>query len=219
VTRRSPDDRGVAVIELALVLTVLTLLSFGAFDLGLLWRESTAVERAVHASGRAISSIADGRHADYEALRAVDAVLSGRSSRTQVIKVIVYRSTAANGVVPPQCLAVPMAGSGPYGVSGTCNVYDPTRVRESDVGRGFATGADGSCSPLAWDFQWCPTDRNRAQAQGGIPGTQIPPDVAGIYIETRTTLLSGVLPWGPVKVTKRSTFRLEPCIEGVSHPC
>jgi Flp pilus assembly protein TadG len=115
--RRNPagrDERGVALVEAAIVTPLLLMLVFGIIEFGLLFKDSLTIANAARAGARVGTSQGNDPMADYQILQAV-AGASG--SLASVTKVIVFDATGPNGAVPAACV------SSSVGVAGVCNVY------------------------------------------------------------------------------------------------
>lgn len=200
--RHSKDDRGVALVEFALVLPVLSLLVLGIFEYGNLWRQVGTLERAAQLGARAVSQQANGRFADYEALRAVDSQTRSMSG-VEVTRVIIYRSDDADGTVPPACLT----GSRP----GLCNTYSGARVRTvNPVGFGVAgTSSSPTCASGSWDAGWCPTGRSRSTSAAGTLRL-------GVHVTIEYTPVTGLIPGPTATYSRQAVYQIEPCAQGQS---
>lgn len=194
--RRRNRDRGAVLIEFALVLPVLALLALGIFEFGNLWRQTNGVERAAQQGGRTVSSQANGRYADYEALRAIDSAMSGLSG-LDVTRVVIFNATGASGEVPAACLS----GS----QSGLCNTYTGSILSSTSLAP-FPGGSvtNPSCAGGA-DAAWCPVDRNR---------TGSAPDRIGVHITAQYTPVTGLLPDLGLTVERTTVYQIEPCAQG-----
>ena len=197
-------ERGVALIELALVLPILALLVFGIFEFGFLWGDVNRVDQASQNAARTGSALGNQRFADYEALRAVESTLAGLDGATPV-RVITYQSTDAAGAVPPACLAVPAVGSSAKGVGGVCNVYSPQQVASDNPGNFGSTALDLKlCTSSAWDVAWCPTGRSRSLTN---------PQYFGVFVEVLYQGRTSIIP-GSISVDQRAVYQIEPCKAG-----
>ncbi len=196
VTRR---ERGAALVEFAILVPVLALIVFGTFEAGLAIQDTNVLSRSIQQAARTGSGLADGRAADYEALRSLDSSLSGLRATT-VEKVIVYdASVNADGSVPEACTdAVRPDDLSVVIVADTCNVYSPTQLQTDDLAR-----FSGSCAG-AWDRGFCPTTRNRAGDN---------PDKLGIFVQMRYDSASAFFP-GTLTLDRSAVFQLEPCVAG-----
>ncbi len=197
---RAGGDSGAALVEFALVLPIITVLLLGIFEYGNLWRQVGTLERAAQQGARTVTQQADGRFADYEALRSVDSATRGMSG-VEVTRVIVYRPADADGTVPAGCLG----GS----VAGTCNTYTGAQARTVNPS-GFPT-AGGSTNPTcaggSWDQGWCPTTRPRSDTS---------PMQVGVHVTIEYTPVTGLIPGPTLEVTRQAVYQIEPCSRGQS---
>lgn len=194
------DDRGAALVEFALILPVVTVLLLGIFEYGNLWRQVGTLERAAQQGARAVTQQADGRFADYEALRSVDSATRGMSG-VEVTRVIVYLPADANGSVPDSCLS--------SSVPEVCNTYSGTQVRTvNPVGFPTAGGASNpTCAGGSWDAGWCPTTRPRSDTN---------PMQVGVHVTVEYTPVTGLIPGPTMTVTRQAIYQIEPCSRGQS---
>ena len=196
--RRRGREQGIGVLEAALTLPLLLLLAFGVIEAGFALRDGNTLARAVQASARVDARVADGRSADYEALRALDSALSSIDT-SSIERVVVFDATSTGGTVPAQCLTVARPDhTDPIGFGGVCNVYSKTQV-ESDSPGSF----DGPC-PTGWDRFYCPTTRDRSGEN---------PDRVGIHVRMSFDKVVKVLP-GSLTLDRTAVFQLEPCVAG-----
>jgi Flp pilus assembly protein TadG len=194
--RRAEGDRGAVLVEFALVLPIIALFTFGVIDFGLAWRVDTVVERASAAGGRSGSSLGDNRYADYQLLQVVNSSLSSVPG-ADIERVIVYRSTAADGEVPASCLAVNATGTSSKGVNGLCNVYSAAQVSSTSFS---GWGGVTACAGGSWDSSWCPTSRSNDR-----PGA----DYLGVYVEVSKDAATGLFT-DEFTMKRSSVFLLEP---------
>ncbi len=203
---RATSDTGAVIAETALVLPVLVIFALGLFEFGMVFHEKLVVERAVNDTARTITNVADGRMADYEGLRTFASATSSLKQAT-LRRVIVYKSSTANGLVPSSCLSVNPSPSsfGICGVSGLCNVYTKAQV-DTQSPSGFpGTGSPQKCTAAAWDFNWCPSGQNPS----GAPRNRSAPDYVGVYAEFDYQNLQSLFPVN-VTLKSRAVFALEP---------
>lgn len=197
--KRADKSRGAALVEFALVLPLLVTLVMGIFEFGNLWRQVGSLERAAHQGARAVAAQANGRYADFEGLRGVDAVTRGLSGIT-VERVIVYRATAADGKVPNACLT----GS----VAGLCNVYTGAQVRTvSPVGFPSGSLSNPTCAGGSWDSAWCPVGR---------PRSEMDPIRIGLHLTVTYEPVTGFFPGVQSTIERYAVFQIEPCAQGQS---
>jgi len=192
--RSGRHERGVALVEFALVAPVLILLVLGIFEFGNAWRQTAGIERAVQQGARTVTSQANARYADYEALRAVDSATRSLSGVT-VDQVVIYRADSADGAIPAACLTASQ--------SGLCNRYTGAQVRTvAPTGFPPATSCAGG-----WDALWCPTGRDR----DGINRMRI-----GVHLTVSYTPVTGLIPGPTMTITRTAVYQIEPCAQGQS---
>ena len=186
-------------IEFVLVAPFLVLIMLGVLEYGNAWRQVGTIERAVQQGARSASSQADGRYADYEALRSIDAATRGLPG-ISVDRVIIYNATQADGQVPN---AACFTGD----VSGVCNNYTGDQVRTtSPAGFPGAHPTNPVCAGGSWDQSWCPVNRDR----DGADRVRI-----GVHLTVTYSPVTGLLP-GDVTIQKHAVYVIEPCAQGQS---
>lgn len=199
LARRGLDDRGIALVEFALVLPFLSLMILGIFEYGNLWRQSGSIERAVQQGARTVTSQADARFADYEALRSIDTITRGLPGIT-VERVIIYRADAADGAVPSACLGGSQAG--------LCNTYTGSQVQLTSPSGFPATGTvNPTCAAGSLDIGWCPTTRPREDNNMISIGVHLT-----VSYEPVTNLISGP----GMTIERQAVYQIEPCAQGQS---
>lgn len=196
---KKESSRGAALLEFALVIPVIVALVMGIIEYGNLWRQVGSLERAAHQSARVVAAQANGRFADFEALRAVDAVTRGMSGIT-VERVIIYRATEEDGKVPDECLSAAVAG--------TCNIYTGAQVQTvSPVGFPSGSLSNPTCAAGSWDSSWCPVTR---------PRSELNPVRVGVHLTVQYESVTGFFPGAPQRVERNAVFQIEPCAQGQS---
>lgn len=204
--RRTAGDRGLAVVELAIVVPIISLLVLGVLEFGFLWGSVNRIERTVQNSARTGSGQGDNRYADYDTLRSVAATLAGTDG-AEIERVIIYDSLTGDGAVPADCLSIPATGTAPKGVLESCNVYSAQQVLADNPGSfGSSTLALDDCGTGAWDAAWCPTGRSRSTDD---------PDYVGVYLEVTYTGRTSLIPT-TMTVERRAVYQIEPCRAGES---
>ena len=111
------DERGAALVEFAVVASVLLLILFGIIEFGLVFRDQLTVANSTQSSARVVSTLGSDTQSDYEALQSLARSLSTlpNSGLGVVQEVHIYN---ANG------LGEPITTCGDPGVGGpNCNVY------------------------------------------------------------------------------------------------
>ena len=194
--RRARGDRGAALTEFALMLPLLIMLAVGILEFGLGWRDSMTVSNTLRAGARVGSNAGNDRAADYNTLKSVEAAIKAIPNTT-IQRLIVYKSTTANGAVPTSCTSA----SSPGGVNGVCNIYSAANI-SGLTAADFTASCTGS-SGSAPDRYWCPTDRVALQASGA--------DYLGVYVEVRHNYVTKLFPFGNyITITDNAVMRLEP---------
>lgn len=201
-SRRSKhrSDRGVALIEAAIVLPFLVLLVVGMIEAGFAFRDGNTLARATQQAARSSARLATNPVADYEALRALNTGLSSVTA-SSIERVIIYDAGDTGDRPPTSCLSLPRPdNTATVGLGGgvRCNVYSRTQVR-SDQPAMF--GCSGG-----WDSNFCPASRTR---------TGDTPTKVGVWVELSYDKVTSVLP-GSMSLTRASVYQLEPCIAGDS---
>lgn len=184
-----PRDRGVALIEFAIVTPILVLLAFATVETGLAWVSNNKVEGAASQGARVAASSGKRPEADVSTLVAIKAALPA-DELANLKRVVIYKSTTANGKVPTSCVPSPENGSN-FGVAGVCNSYSGALVR---------TVTSTTVLPTATQ-QWTPSARKDALAG--------PPDYIGVWVQTTHTNKTKTF-FGDFTITKNSVFRIQP---------
>lgn len=141
------NERGGALVELAIAIPIFLALIALIFDAGLGFSAARSSSTAARSAARAAALAGDERMADFRALDAVRAQYANSSD--EVVQVTVYRSApGSNGEVPAACT---LFGSS---VVGLCNVY-PGSILESLNPGSFVNDL---CAGEP-DQAWCPTGR------------------------------------------------------------
>ena len=142
------SERGAALVEFAIVASVLFVLVFGVFETGMAWSDSQLVTQAARSGARSSSQLGSGPLADSFAVQSIEATLGDLG--VHMTRIVIYDASAADGAMPAVC-----ASASPPGVGGQCSVYDQT-----------AFGTYG-----AWvDGSWPPGDRDNTLDNGANVG-------------------------------------------------
>ena len=70
--RRQNNERGAALVEMAMVTPLLVLLVFGILEFGLAFRDRLTVSNATQSAGRVAAALGNSDEADYAVLQAVE---------------------------------------------------------------------------------------------------------------------------------------------------
>lgn len=151
---RLQDDRGAAMVELAIMATVLLTLVFGVFETGMAWSDSQLVTQATRAGARSVSQLGVNTQADSFAVQTIEAALGDLGD--DVTRIVIYDASASDGAMSTACAAAP-----PPGIAGQCSVYDQTHF-----------GTYGAWS----DGAWAPSDRDNDLTTGDYLGVAVEVD-------------------------------------------
>ena len=147
----------------------------------------------MRAAGRTVASQSNDGTADYYALQALKAGLSGIPTAA-IGRIVIYNATSSTAP-DPLCLST----AAPGGQTGKCNVY--TAASFSLASTSFSSTATGSCPGAAVDRYYCPLTRNVVQATGT--------DYVGVYIQVRHDFFSKLF-GSSLTITDKLIVRLEP---------
>jgi hypothetical protein len=197
-------DRGVAMIEFAIIATFLLLMLSAVVDLGLAWRRSNEVSSTLRSATRVASNFGADGAADFQALTSLNAGVA-EIGNANVNRVIVYRSETADGDVPDDCLdETPSAsGTGIDTPTVKCNVYSRQQLASLSASN-FTTSGAASCPNTAHDRWFCPAEREADQGDGA--------DYVGIWMEVEYTYVVGMLPGGGITIKDKTVMRIEPAV-------
>lgn len=186
------DERGAAMVELAVMLMLLAIIAFGVVEFGSAWNRKLQVETAARSGARVGSSLGNTRLADYGLLQATRSALND-IGLDNVDYVIVFKSTATDGSLPSGC-----DGSSPASQTGACNVYTGAYLKT--MSQADFTGTT-SCTGASPDRFWCPIGRQNVQSAN--------PDYVGVKVKAKYVTITGVF-HSPFTVTASAVMRLEP---------
>lgn len=156
------DERGAALVEFAIVATLLVTLGLGTFEMGLAWSDSQLVTQAARTGARSATQLGVNTAADSFSVQSIEAGLG--DLRNDVSRIVIYDASAADGSMPAAC-----AAAAPPGIVGSCSVYD-----------GTAFGTYG-----AWaDGAWLPSGRDNTANTADYVGVRVEvnrPFVTGFF--------------------------------------
>lgn len=159
---QSLRERGASLLEFALVAPVLILLTFGAFEYGMFFKDYLTVSNTTRAGARVGSAAGSNADADYQIIQAVKASANALPGGPNSIEQIsIYKSTSAGGGPSSTCQTT-------SSVADKCNTYGPSVFSQPSTKFG--------CGPGTLDAVWCPTTRVDSQAVG--------PDYVGVWVKT-----------------------------------
>lgn len=205
--RRS--ERGAALAEFAICLTLLSTLTFGAVEFGWGWKQRINLQAITRGGARVASGLGSSPYADREVLRSVLGGLSDLPGGVaNVGSIVIYKATCTTCTDPymtPRDVDVNCdvkSGTPPNaGVSGKCNIYFPnTGYFTASVLTG--TSQWGSSASSSLDRFWTPSTRVVSTNGNG-------PDYVGIQINYTHRMIVGFF-GRTLAMTDRSVYRLEP---------
>ncbi|MCU1499355.1 MAG: pilus assembly protein [Acidimicrobiales bacterium] len=189
------DERGGVLVEMALVSIFLLTLFAGTYDYGQAWRTGLAVNEAARTGARVGSAQGPVRQADYYALSGVKAALTSSGKIKDVTRVVVFKSTSADGSVPAACKTSSTTA---------CQVITGAAFRTAWEKQPMATATTASgCLAIASSQNWCPTTRDNAQATS---------EWYGIWIQVRQNFEFVVFGSG-TDVLRTAVMRIEPRVD------
>lgn len=180
---RTTNERGVTIVEFAVILPVLLLLVLGAFEYGMLFRDSLTVSTAAREAGRVAASSANYGDADCVILEAAAGALDSIENGT-TDEVHIYRSDSSG--------SIPSLGSS------FMRRYRP--AQPSDPSIVACTGSDWF--PIHLGGSWAPGDRVNDPSNA---------DWIGVQIEYSHSWITDFL-WfsGTTTLSDQAVFRIEP---------
>jgi hypothetical protein len=175
------SERAAAVVESAIMLSLLLILLLGIMEASLLMMNRSNVKSSVHLASRAGSIAANDPDADYAVLRELRKSLSDQVGTVEYV--IVFNANGISDGQPPMpCLA--SAQSGSAGIGGLCNVYSQAQVANPDPN---SFGYDALLNPTALaDKNWPARRRAATYSQGR--------DLIGVYLRTESRSITGLIP-------------------------
>ncbi|MFV2000320.1 MAG: TadE/TadG family type IV pilus assembly protein [Acidimicrobiia bacterium] len=200
--KRSDSQRGVVLVEMALVAPILILLVIGIMEFGLAFRDRLTVSNGTQSAGRVAAALGNSDDSDMAVLQAVEqslGILPG--SGGGIIKhVQIWKSNGAGAPVTA-CGAVGSGGS-------NCNwyEYDPSLPCNWNPCPDPNNG-----SPPVYGGGFTPAGRDVTLDSGGL-------DTVGITVLFAHNWITGIMPLADVTCasngsncwTDTALFRLEP---------
>ena len=178
---RDVDDRGVTMVEFALLFGLLLMLAIGAFEYGMVFRDSLTVTTAAREGGRVAASTANHGDADCVILEATAGALQSLNSGV-IDEVHIYKSNASGG----------------YPVANLTRVYSP--FQSGDPSLVACTGSDWNAEQLG--AGWEPA----ARVDPTLPAPWI-----GVRINYEHNWFTNFLWWnGTFSLSDDAVFRIEP---------
>ncbi len=195
VARRASNQHGSTVVEMAVISVFIVTLIAGTYDYGQAWRSGLVVNEATRTAARVGSAQGPLRAADYNALSGAKSALMSSGKLTGVVRVVVFRSTAANGKMPAVCKT---------GSSSDCQVISGADFRTGwETQSVNAATTSAGCLVVATVKNWCPTTRIDDQATA---------EYYGVWIQLQHPFEFPLLGSGQ-NVERTSTMRIEPKVQ------
>ncbi len=193
--RRARGDRGLAIVEFAVVAPLLGMLVAGTTEFGTGWRDNLTVTNATRAAARVASNLGDDRDADREALETLRAALAGMEGTT-LDGVLIFDASAADGQPSALCFT---AGGDPKGsASGNCNYYTDAQLQS--LGAGDFTGSSCSGEP---DENFCPVTERQTDLSSGLTPV-------GVWVRVEREWYTQVFPGDGYTITDITVMNVEP---------
>lgn len=201
-SRRLEGDRGLAMVEMAIVAPLLALLIGGIVEYGTLWRDAQTVTSSSRAATRVASNLGDNYLADYEALLSLNAALSSIDG-VVLEDVMIYDASAADGAPHSSCFD---SSGDPRDSSGYCNHYsgaDVAAINAIDCSVSCSEFPNNSNCAGALTVYYCPqTDRETDQSLGL--------DSVGVWVRISRQYFTGMFPGDGVTIEDRTVMKVEP---------
>ena len=194
---REHRERGVTLIEAALVTPVFVVLLFGVLELGAAYKDKLTVTNATTSGARVGSAAADDAFSDFHILQAVGKAVTAAPAGS-IQRVVVFKAEGPDGTPTAGC----KAGTPSAGIAGTrlgaCNVYTWASFSE-------ARAKFGCQLAYNLDRYYCPTQRKVALSvlNGG------PPDLVGVWVQMRHDYFTQIFD-DSVMLTDQTVIAVEP---------
>ena len=193
--RGDRDDRGLAIVEFAIVVPLLAMLVAGIIEFGTGWRDKLTVSSGTRAAARVVSNLGDSRQADREALETLRAALASMEGVT-IEGVLIFEASSADG--SPSALCFTPSGDPQGSATGNCNYYTASDL----ASLGPADFTDGSCAGEP-DANFCPlTERETDQSAGLTP--------VGVWVRVERDWYTQVFPGDGYTLTDSTVMNTEP---------
>lgn len=185
--RTQRNESGASVVEVALVMPFVILITLAAIDGAVLFSSYASVGDAAKSAARSASASSDDVAADHNTLEEIvdadEEMTSGHISRVIIFRAADYDSTAPNGCV--------QSGASNFGLK--CNVYDAGD---------FAAPAERFRDPAWKNWKgWPPGDRAVSRSAGV--------DLAGVAVEAEIRTPTGVFGRKTFTVTRTMVLPIE----------
>jgi Flp pilus assembly protein TadG len=188
------SERGVALVEFALVALFLFSLSMGMIEYGLSYQGQERVLGASRTGVRTTASLGTDVEADYQALTSLRADLLASDMLGQIEAVVIYKSATTDGMPPAACMTSP-----PAATTQLCNIFTQAQIQNLNKAT-FSTTTGCSTTVGSISSRWCPNIRN---------DNQLSADYVGMYVRIRHPFITKFYGSG-MAISQRSVMRIEP---------
>lgn len=201
--RRAAGDRGLAMVEMAIIAPFLAMIMAGIVEYGTLWRDNLTVVSSSRAATRVVSNLGDNHLADYEAVLSLNSGLSAIDGY-ELEYVMIYDASAADGQPHGDCFD--LSGDPQDSSTGKCNVYDATDVA-TIVGLDCSTSCsefpEHSCTAGSMTEHYCPMSDRETEQNVGLSSV-------GVYVRIKRDYFTGIFPGDGVTIEDTSVMKVEP---------
>ncbi len=202
---RARGDRGLAMVEMAIVAPFLALMMAGILEYGTLWRDSLTVTSSSRAAARVVSNLGDNHLADYEALLTLSSGLESIDGYT-LEYVMIYDASAADGAPSSSCFN--FAGDPVDSTTGRCNVFSA-----ADMATVLSINCTVSCNEFpsnstcshgsSMTFHFCPQEDRQTDQSLGLTSV-------GVWVRIKRDYFTGIFPGEGVTIEDYSVMKVEP---------
>jgi len=189
---RAGSERGVALVEFAIVSLFLFSLAMGMVEYGLAYQGQERTLGATRTGVRTAASLGTNVEADYQALASLRADLLASGLLDQIEVISIYKSATTDGQPPTACKAT-------AATTELCNIYTQSQVQNLNKAT-FSTTTGCSTTTGSVSSRWCPNVRN---------DNQLTADYIGLYVRIRHTFITRFFGSG-MAIDQRSVMRIEP---------
>lgn len=189
-------ERGAVLVEAALAIPILLLVTFGAIEAGFAFEAQSAATSSVRTSTLRQSAMGSAAQTDLRALQSVIGEI-GPDNVEGIEWVIVFKADTTDARARIDACADAINGGG---MAGTCVVYDQAALQGVLTGSitvdDFDTGENGAidgltytCDSVKLDSNWCAPSRT---INGDVP--------IGVALRYNHTWFTGILPGDGVTI-------------------
>ncbi len=179
-------------VETAITIPVFLLLVAVVMELGVMFRDYTALRGTTIEAVRAAVIAGNDFDADFRILEVIEDVASPLPAGS-IQRIVVFKADSWDSTVPTSCLTASQRTT-----TVRCNHYTDTTF--NDVVDRFG------CDDLTdLDQSWCPSDRVVIQS----PANGGPPDYVGVHIEIERAAITGFVAQSQT-LTSTKVLRVEP---------